>query len=99
MAQCLARAVKGFARPWSDGVGKSGLLLRMLDPRSLRFGGMMVEPIDSLRSTCEALGKCWAKLVAKKEGKRRSVAQQMSEILRQWQAALDSADPQRRSKN
>lgn len=33
--------------------------------------------------------------MAKKEGKRRSVAQQMGEIFRQWQAALDSDDLQR----
>lgn len=33
--------------------------------------------------------------MAKKEGKRRSVKAQMDELLRQWDAALSSDNPQR----
>ena len=39
--------------------------------------------------------RCWAAQVAKREGKRRSVAKQLGEIFRQWHAALNSSDPQR----
>ena len=67
----------------------------MVGPPSPLSGETMAGLTASLRFICGQPAKCWANPVAKKEGKRRSVAQQMGEILRQWQEALDSADPQR----
>jgi arginyl-tRNA synthetase len=45
--------------------------------------------------TCAEHAKCWGFLVAKKEGKRPSVAQQIAEALRQWNEAFSSEDPRR----